>query len=479
MNYDFRILLAVGLTASIAFAILFVTISGSMFIIPAGNPEIESSPEIRHEGMKLEGVQPTVVVGSITLDNPGFGLENRDCFFSIEPSDLDGKFSTQLSDRIRQAGDLNSADVSVDLSGGGWFAGKGTIEPTEAIEMIKEFNFKFHLDMLEKIIRHNENVVFESRWYSCNLEFKDRVYDVTFVLSVPVEITGTSGIVSVFITPDSLAEKPSLNKGKTVYDPFNNTIVWINKLDSWVTVDVNYTDVFEKDANGVVTVGSDSKKIPPGGLLDMYLSPNWYKEHPSESSRTEDRIYSYKISEYAGISDTIAVSAKYSHQETDGCYSMEEAKSLYSQSKLDVRFPSYIPEGFAPVCYRTGSSGWFIQVYSNITKDFGSFVGNPNDSFMIGIQPKNIITIHSGEDPILRLNSTAYERYQKMIANSVLPADAKFLVLDGMSVMAYVQNDVAAADIFPNDEAYHHIQGKVPLGELVKMAKSLYEEEPG
>ena len=476
MNRNLLFFLIAGLAVVVVLALAFLASMPNQSVV--NNSEFNTVPEVKFEGTKLEGAHPTRVSGYITLDDPEFELENRNCTFTVHPSDLDSKFSARMSERIREAANLDISDLnsdvvsSVDVSGGGWFASESGVEgidPAEAIQLVEEFNFTFQEDMLETRIRDNGDVIFESRWYSCNMKFNDRIYDITLILSVPTEVRDTDEITRVIVTPESLEQRSIINHDiESVYDPFNNTAIWVNKLDSWITVNVNYTNVAIEGSKGPNQNGSDAKKIPPGGLLDIDLSPNWYTEPLSGASKMGDRIYSYRVVEYPWISDSFAVSTRYSHKETTSCYSMAEAKSLYSQSKLDIRFPSYIPEGYSPVCYMTGGASWFIQVYSTHSK----FVGSPNDSFLIGVQPKGIITIHTAEDSVLG-NSTAHGRYQNMIANSIIPADAKFFVVDGKSVIAYVEGDVASVSIHQDDSTYHHLKGRVTVGDLTRMAESL------
>ncbi|MGI0048765.1 MAG: hypothetical protein ACREAW_04425, partial [Nitrososphaera sp.] len=308
-------------------------------------------------------------------------------------------------------------------------------------------------------------------WYDCSFEYKERVYDISFILSRPVEITGNGGLVPVSITPESVSEN-SIEEEKTVYEQFNNTIVWINKLDSWVTVSVNYTDVVDEGEN------SEIRRIPPGGLLDLYLAADWHDDD-SKKDRVDDRIYSYKIVEYPSISGTIRVADRYVIGEgIDSCYSKEEASSLYSQSGFAVSFPSYIPDGFSPVCYKTGNGGWLIQVYSNrAAADNIRILEDPDTSrFMLQVKEKGIIVIHASKDPTIKWNSTAYERFQNMVANSILPQNSQFYVMDGNSVMAYSRGDVSNVDIHIGEEDSYHIEGKVAVDELLKMAKSLYKD---
>ena len=193
------------------------------------------------------------------------------------------------------------------------------------------------------------------------------------------------------------------------YVPIHLSRKLVDREESPITIEI-YKD------DGI----SETMTLLPDKMQDINLRPNF--------NSLNDTIYHYKVAEHPWIEGDISVSGNY----TNGCIK-ELAKSLYSQRDFQVKFPSYLTEGFRTGCIAENTNWYVIQTYVNQTAtDYHTSKGmmysrdNPYPFYLYGSMPeeevKGIVQIHAqkyylesdnprkqGYDTYLSmLNSTAF-----------------------------------------------------------------------
>ncbi len=469
--------MAVGAGSAVAAIALIVF----MFSFPSNaiNPESDraSVPANNDEVTTPIG---TDVIGSIGLadrDSTVMGSNKQpDCLFQIDQSIL-GRFSGLKKAVERADSETLGYDTFVDVNEGvsSWY-GKQEFDNVEASRLVREFNFR--LDNLEtNSTGYEQSFRFERETYSCDYEYKGSFYTILLSFGTLADIDDNHrGFVPVYVNEDvisSTVDRQPRNE-VTVYVPFNNTIVWINQLDSAITVSVNYTDTVDVEqpisTDGIATLTNSNsyafqkRTIPPNGMLDLDLSPDW------SNSADVYRVFSYQIEEYPQLVGKVKVSKQYYVD----CLSEVEASSLYGQSNFAVKFPTYLPSGFVSVCNKESSDLWLIEMYSNRTDSGVNIPESFSDLYSKVSNESGIITILAARYPTENWNATAFERFGSMVERGVLPADAQFQLVNGSAMYVYTDksNGNSVVDVHFGDDVYR-IEGKVPKEELVKVALSL------
>jgi hypothetical protein len=384
--------------------------------------------------------------------------------FTLENDSL-GKYSF-LSDLIKEA------DVEADLAPPTHFTsnrydGFATgVNATDILHLIRQYQDNFNHTTATINIR---NYTDDTHTYDCNFTYKGNQYYINVKFQSLTVINNHDGFVPIYIT--------STNKGMVnhlTYYTFNNTAVWTNNLNSFVTLTLE-TKIERQ--NFTVTT-----QIPPGKSWDYRLWPDLTSEN--------NTVYHYEVQDNES-SRPIANSniiVKYYPK----CMDQKIAKSLYSQSGVDMKFSAYLPEGYQYICGIHFYNNVIIQAYWNKTVEdpleleYGEnkVLDFPNYAFHPEALDNGVIQIIAGKSGVFTSYTDAQERYDD-IKNETNYLDQRLIEIDNVydgndyQAVGYrhnvnIEKDIYILEAYDKDnQEFYLLKGKVPLAELVRMAESL------
>ena len=188
--------------------------------------------------------------------------------------------------------------------------------------------------------------------YSCNFGYEDKYYGLDTRLYSLSSLNEYSGYLPISITNQMLNDRSLDPKTFTVFRFFNNTAVWENRSDSWLTLEIvpDTTDIPPDLFD--ITLRPISTKIPPSNSWDLYLGGRIW---------AGDTTFHYRIQEYPWIQGTIHV------KRSPQCMDFDTARSLYSQTKFPFKTPSYVPEGYEYRCMQANMASVYLYYSSSQT----------------------------------------------------------------------------------------------------------------
>jgi hypothetical protein len=378
------------------------------------------------------------------------------------------------------------------------------VNATDALPLIRAFEIKFNHTVDNKVIRGYHD---ETHLYSCNFEYNDKQYYLRLEFRSLTALDDYSGFVPISVTKKGvlatvssarLPDNMHLNNFRTINNPsdmkvfqtFNNTLVWTNNLNddynilssgasSWVKLTLNSAG-FEGQK---VTL---STEIPPGKSWDYRLSHNYESLGPT--------VYEYFIEgERIGtVHGTVTVNFY-----PVPCMNPQEARSLYGQSGFNIRFPSYLPDGYDYKCGIQYDHFMLKEIYWNRT------TGNLDDLAIYLSNNSEESALHDGMIQVFAVkavsfwhdnaNVTAQDRLKELTNGelSTYYLEPKLIEIghyddndkisrSEIEAVAYQRNlynwkDINILEVYDHDRQEAYIfKGKVSLEELVKMAQSMY-----
>ena len=283
---------------------------------------------------------------------------------------------------------------------------------------------------------------FRGEYFTCGFQYGNNNYDLLIQYSKLVG-TGTDfGYVPIVIN-----NKTTGHASFTVFGVFNSTIVFNNTLDSKVTFKItpNFT--------------SQNITVPAHELALLYLRGN--------ITNPGNVTYHYQANELPGISGDIMLKL------VPRCLDQNTMKSLYYQTGFALKFPTYLPDGFVPVCNEVNLEFAAIERFANQTGiDENKTVGHFPYSISSKLHVNNgIIAVRAIIQYGKNSTDLAYQDYKNDI--SIAYGDSTFSRYGDGSIMTYVAPGGVSTVVFTTKDQSYTFTGKIPLEELIKMAKSL------
>lgn len=385
--------------------------------------------------------------------------------FTLDNDTL-GKYSflSNLIKEVDAAADLTPLTHFQSNSYDGFATG---VNATDILPLIQQYQNNFNHTTATITIRGYTD---DTHTYDCNFEYKGNQYYINVKFQSLTVINDHDGFVPIDITSTS---KEMVNR--LTYYTFNNTAVWTNHLDSLVTLTLKTK--IEKQNFTVTT------QIPPGKSWDYRLWPDLTSEN--------DTAYRYEA-QYSKSNKPIAngnIIVKYYPK----CMDQKIAKSLYSQSGVNMKFPAHLPEGYQYICGIHFYNDVIIQAYWNrivndpLAETFGeSKVWDfPNYAFHPEAMDNGVIQLVAGKSGVFTPYTDVQERYDDIKNQTYYYLDQQLVeidnVYDGKDYQAvayrhdvYAEQDIYILEMYDKDnQEFYLFKGKVPLAELVRMAESL------
>ena len=361
-------------------------------------------------------------------------IAQRTCF---EINDKD-KYSKGFTDALQVADQAPENQVWAD----------DTI-PSHDKESTFDITTKDALGFLEKY-NFTEHVSQSSYQYICFFNYQQKQYVISFTFDREYAIDGST--VTAKLVKDN--DKTVLtNPDITVYSRFNGTVLFHNSLDH----DVVLTFTFRQPESG-----PDNIRIPPGQTL-----PYPFGLYPFSNSIT----YQYLIKP-DNLQGTVTVKNPEAY-----CIGIQEAKSLYSQVNVTLKFPQYLPSGYEHKCSAVVLPNELISFYAkNNTMldnpipylemaDFHKSGGLRLDYMKTNSVDYNQIKATIEETKKDNSHATAFD-YTEINGNPARIGKATFIDTD----LVVNQITIYTKDSFAN------ITGNFTVNELVKIAQSLDEK---
>jgi hypothetical protein len=343
----------------------------------------------------------------------------------------------------------------------------------EAAGLVRSFGFAH-----AKEVRTVRGLSDDIHTFSCNLQYKGNQYFMQakfYSLQYLDEYSGWLPIEIIDATSDGRSTAGGAAKDHTVYSPFNNTAVWINRSHSWVTLELAYNMTTPDRNQATETV---SARIPPRGAWDRFLN---------NPLGREDVTYQYKVREYPWMHGRVFL------KQYPMCMDPGEAASFYSQTKFPFRFPAYLPAGYTYQCmmaYKASVEMYFWDRQFDLSRrdeqmDQGAIVlkisdenrgyGIPEDNYSRMSDDEKAISTY---EYILKANPALRPQLidingKKAWANDSTDTGGRQEVRFHNGTVITTGSPIPSRLVFYDDGTGISLQGNIPLDELVKIARSL------
>ena len=321
-------------------------------------------------------------------------------------------------------------------------------ERDPALSIIREIPFTHSV---KKHPTAPESIEDTAHVFQCVLQHNDSFYDlrIEFGFSLPPD----TGFTLIKIKrEEGLFGKFEIDPTKaTTWLTFNNTVVWKNELSEPIAIvsDGNSPDKrFDEFA-------TSSNIVELGGTTHFTVTP--------ELTKYENQTFRYTVEPY-GLQGSITVNWY------PRCMTQEVVKSLYSQTKLYVKFPQYLPEGYR---YQCG-----IHIFGTaVTLTYWNGTNPDFDLYSHGLE-RGVIQVSAIKD----LEDLDDEKLAEQMYNEIKnlkPLEPLSLRINGNPAVAsriFIGGEETALvyrlHLFLDQETYV-FKGKVPIEELIKMSESI------
>jgi hypothetical protein len=246
-----------------------------------------------------------------------------------------------LAELIREA-DFNTMSPGSEDRYDGYSTG---VEGSDAMPLVRSLGFDHSVE--EKSVR---NISDKVHMYSCNVEYGGNLYFLQIKFYAVSHLNEYAGYLPITITDDLLRDAGQEPTNSTVFRWFNNTAVWDNKSDSWMTLHL-IPDLVDEIPAAEMSYGLEpvTVKLPPFTARDFYLGSRF---------SPADIVYHYQIQEYPWIQGDISL------KHAPRCMDFDTARSLYSATKFPFMAPTYSPDGYEYKCMQADTSSvemWYAN----------------------------------------------------------------------------------------------------------------------
>lgn len=289
---------------------------------------------------------------------------------------------------------------------------------------------------------HKHTFKFRNEYFTCGFKHGNNNYDLLIYYKKLVGIENDLGYVPITITDNITRHSQDI-----VYGMFNNTLVVNNTLGTPVTLRVT------SNAN----LPNKQVTIPSHDLYYLHLSAN--------TPNPDDVAYHYTIDNFPQIEGNVTV------KPVPNCINQEMTKSLYLQNGFMIKFLTYLPDSFIPVCNESEIENIVIERFANST---GIAQHKNLDFYHISAkqhEDSGIIAVRAITEYGENATGLAYQDYKNDI--SIAYDNVTFSRYGDGSIMTYVAPGEVSTVVFTTKDQIYIFAGKLPLEELVTMAKSL------
>lgn len=267
----------------------------------------------------------------------------RTCFVISKRDLFSEKFSREFASTLQKASNVDSRhvtgyDTAYQMQGVSF-----SMSSREAIGYLKHYNFE--KDILVPPQHHpkndkNQDTTTSKIRYQCFFEYDNNQYLFQLEFHPMVYPNANAGFVN--ITKDESDTPILANSVVTLYTSFNETVSFHNKLDRNVQLlfaPIKPIHEYRYSPNNIT--------IPP----NMYYTDRF--------DALGSIPYTYTI-QPLNLEGSILVKEPHGK-----CLSMDEARSIYSNVGMVLKYPSYLPEGYKYRCTAMVTTG---EVYIGYDK---------------------------------------------------------------------------------------------------------------
>jgi len=287
-----------------------------------------------------DGLTSDLITREFGIDFIKHDEKPKNLCFALETQD--GQFYRELETALQNA-DVSKNKFPEEIDGK--FSHMGvSIYPAKklGLDLIQKHDFEHS----KESFAHNiQNLDDDHHAFKCNFEYDEEHYQMQLYFSSTYPRYDNFTFVN-FTRVDG---KPLVQNQEIsiFHEGFNSTVIFYNQLEKIVTLSF---DQKERDGKNEIFDGNDA--IPPNKKWSHSFS---YFNH-------EPMKLQYKIEPY-NLSGTITLK---SHPK---CMDVDYTLSLFSQVNLEIKLPTYVPEGYVNRCnVETGFVG-LISLYSKNNLD--------------------------------------------------------------------------------------------------------------
>jgi hypothetical protein len=349
------------------------------------------------------------------------------------------------------------------------------------LPLIQTYESKFNHTVIHRSIRGVSDDVHQ---YHCNFGFNGSYYGISIKFYSLSSLNEYAGYLPIAITNQQLLEKTSSQMSENnviVYRMFNNTAVWINESDSWLTLQLSPATLDAPIDDCCGELEPITVRLAPSAAWDVYLGPNLGRI---------DTTFHYQIKEYPWIQGNIIL------KNYPVCMDYDIAASLYSQTRFPFKVPSHLPSGFEYKCMQ--AEAYSIKLfYANRTFNVEE-MGEGTSSGMILLRmsdDERFYGINEGQNGVPKSDSDkdrVMQQYQSILegnpalnpqlidingrlawGNEASPTGAVGTVTfpDGSEIVT--RSSMPSRLRLYENGTMIHLEGYIPLEELAKIARSI------
>ena len=349
-----------------------------------------------------------------------------------------------------------------DKEGDGFYSRFGnTVDTQKAIEFIKKYDFDFSTKSFEGSLPKQKDTK-----YLFECFFEDENYQYKLGVEFDTHFHGYGRHVFVNFTNNEQEMPIVENDHITIYNGgFNQTVVFQNKLDHEITLEI--TDPSSGE-DGQIRVGKTEVAIPSGKMWSHFFKDIFNRE---------DQYYNWKIN--PDLLEGTILFKPYPR-----CMTENEVRSLYAQVEAYPQFPTYLPPGYSFECgVHNMNSFVHLGYWTNDLRE--KFEDKPNDSNSQEFFASGGVTVDYYNEYILNnwTPNPDYDKYKKQAEKAEHPW-ATTLTISGQPAVLreqYFWKDGEQYSfyellIFLDDEIQYRVRSGLPESEIIKIAESLFSK---
>ena len=386
---------------------------------------------------------------------------DQDCF-TLTNDMLDG-FAEDFLQDLKSAGE-EEFHSDPQIYPPGVYSGYGMqIDKDYALDFVKKYSFNATTQVFSDNIASIPDKQYR---FDCFFDYSGK----QFMLRITFEQQLHDGnFVNVNVTKNNQGIPTLINDNVTVYGGgFNSTILFHNKLDSYIVLSSDEPIVYHIDEDGDIyentfakTLSEFEQAIPPEKFFSYYFAAHREKIN---------QPITYVIEPY-GLKGSITL------KQYPRCMTESEVVSLYNEVKVYPKFPRYLPDGYSFECGVHNTNAFVHLVYTGMI-DSNQYESIYDRKFLAdgGLVIDYYDEAWNGwaEDP-------NYDKYQKAEEAAMHPWAETYTISGNPAVMieeyfwqSGEQRSFNRLEVF-FDEDKVRISSGIPKTELIRIAESLQE----
>lgn len=364
---------SIGLIAILVFGILFSLLYSSSYIANLKDELVDDSLASKRAEFTIYRLR-TPENTCFTIDDQK--LTGIDKGMTTRPLDPDATAPTDtLSYAIKEADTIAESDMEseeqlqppVDYFEmmGNRYSGRGLYfdQAGPLIPFVNEYESSFNHTITRKVLRGFSDDIHS---YSCNFGYNGNYYGLDMKFYSLRFLDVYSGFTAISIPDGKMTTGGSNSQSsqdlvqtktiRSVY-PFNDTIIWTNDGSKPVTLQINYNTTATSEDNSIedVSAGNALSNMRQR-VVTIYPTQSFDISPNNMFYDSEDGVFNFIVKEFPSVRGTI-ITDNYPVCSLD----TQQIKSLFSHTLYPIKLPWYVPVGYdTTICMLADKSDFQI-----------------------------------------------------------------------------------------------------------------------